>query len=382
MATRFSSSKFVESRTHQCSQFGGHADWIVQCQHDALFLAQRVGLSNYLLQLQLAWPVGERGVDEDLGGVQWVKVVFSYSAAKLGNFLRIGLGCPGQSLLYVQHLHVTLSEAFAFMLFAYCRCPFHVAETEPYLGGILCVRDGNQRSCLLAALGNTRHASDVFLRHRLFSIEAHVVRVFGYVIRTPAFACFVIDVQISAAQQARGVMGLSAGRHILATEVLDNERRSDARRLGFIGCNCVTHGENWKADLPHYSAGVDSGINHAGVISGLHSRALNGASYNQWVVDDTQGQLRMRLATSTAASQLNLGYLVAQSPSSAQRGQYRGTGFELRTDGWGVLRTVEGMLVSTTMRAALDASVTSTKMDTAESIALFKGAQDLTLRVG
>jgi type VI secretion system secreted protein VgrG len=42
------------------------------------------------------------------------------------------------------------------------------------------------------------------------------------------------------------------------------------------------------------------------VISGLHSEALHGPGYNQWVIDDTQGQLRMRLATSTAASQLKL----------------------------------------------------------------------------
>jgi type VI secretion system secreted protein VgrG len=134
-------------------------------------------------------------------------------------------------------------------------------------------------------------------------------------------------------------------------------------------------------DLPPYAAGVDSGINHAGVISGLHSKALQGAGYNQWVIDDTQGQLSMRLATSTAASQLNLGYLIAQSPSSAQRGQYRGAGFELRTDGWGVVRAAEGMLVSTTMRAARGASVTSTQMDAAEGVALLKGAQDLTQRV-
>jgi type VI secretion system secreted protein VgrG len=134
-------------------------------------------------------------------------------------------------------------------------------------------------------------------------------------------------------------------------------------------------------DLPPYTAGVDSGINHAGVISGLHSKALHGPGYNQWVIDDTQGQLRMRLATSTAASQLNLGYLIAQSPSSAQRGQYRGAGFELRTDGWGVLRAGEGMLVSTTARPAMGASVTSTQMDVAEGVAQLKDAQNVTQRV-
>ncbi len=79
------------------------------------------------------------------------------------------------------------------------------------------------------------------------------------------------------------------------------------------------------ADLPPYAAGVDSGVNHAGMLSVMHSHILDGAGegFNQWAVDDSSSQLRMRLATSTAASQLNLDYLVAQSPASAQRGSFR-----------------------------------------------------------
>lgn len=41
------------------------------------------------------------------------------------------------------------------------------------------------------------------------------------------------------------------------------------------------------ADLPPYSAGIDSGVNHAGVIAGVHSHGLEGSGYNQWLVDDT-----------------------------------------------------------------------------------------------
>lgn len=130
-------------------------------------------------------------------------------------------------------------------------------------------------------------------------------------------------------------------------------------------------------DTPPYAAGVDSGVNHGGTISGLHSQALSGDGYNQWVVDDTGGQLRMRMASSTGASQLNLGYLIQQSPYSAQRGAYRGQGFELRTDTWGVLRGAEGVLISSTARSALGSSVTSTQMDAAESVAQLKGAEAL-----
>ena len=135
------------------------------------------------------------------------------------------------------------------------------------------------------------------------------------------------------------------------------------------------------SDAPPFSAGVDSGANHAGVLSGIHSHNFDGGGYNQWQLDDTPGQLRMRLATSTAASQLNLGYLIVQ-PSSSQRGAYRGSGFELRTDAWGVVRGGEGVLLSTSARSAQGAGVTSTQFDAAEALSSFKAAQSLGKTLG
>ena len=38
------------------------------------------------------------------------------------------------------------------------------------------------------------------------------------------------------------------------------------------------------SDIPPFSAGVDSGVNHAGVLSGMHSHNLDDGGYNQWVV--------------------------------------------------------------------------------------------------
>ncbi len=122
------------------------------------------------------------------------------------------------------------------------------------------------------------------------------------------------------------------------------------------------------ADMPPFSAGVDSGANHAGALSGIHSRNFDGGGYNQWQLDDTQGQLRMRLATSCAATQLNLGYLVAQQPGSAQRGNYRGTGFELRTDAWAVVRGGDGVLLTACARGAQGSGVTSTQMDAGDAL--------------
>jgi type VI secretion system secreted protein VgrG len=131
------------------------------------------------------------------------------------------------------------------------------------------------------------------------------------------------------------------------------------------------------ADAPPFAAGLDSGVNHAGVLSGVHSHNFDGAGFNQWQLDDTPGQLRTRLATSTAATQLNLGYLIAQPPSSAHRGAYRGSGFELRTDAWGVVRGGEGVLLSTTGRFQQGSGVSSTQLDVAETVSLSKGAKDL-----
>nr|WP_307185051.1 type VI secretion system Vgr family protein [Massilia yuzhufengensis] len=135
-------------------------------------------------------------------------------------------------------------------------------------------------------------------------------------------------------------------------------------------------------DLPPFSAGVDSGANHAGALSGIHTRNLDGSGYNQWQIDDTSGQVRMRLATSLAATQLNLGYLIHQEPGTAQRGAYRGSGFELRTDAWAVIRGGEGVLLSTRARPAMGSGVSSTQMDVAEAVAQFKSAQELVTTLG
>ncbi|NUU01344.1 type VI secretion system Vgr family protein [Herbaspirillum robiniae] len=135
-------------------------------------------------------------------------------------------------------------------------------------------------------------------------------------------------------------------------------------------------------DAPPFPAGADSGVNHAGTISGWHSTAHDGSGFNQWVVDDSQSQLRMRLASSQAKSQLNLGHLVEQADTGAERGSYRGQGFELRSDAWGVVRGAEGLLISSTARAASGSGVTGTQMDAAEAIAQLKGAQQLAKTVG
>lgn len=116
---------------------------------------------------------------------------------------------------------------------------------------------------------------------------------------------------------------------------------------GDIDRPVVSHQLYNQQDLPPWSAGVDSGANHPGVLSGWHSKSLDGGGFNQWMTDDAPAQVRTRLASSNAASQLNLGHLNAQPPESTNRDAWRGTGAELRSDAWVVARAGEGFLLST-----------------------------------
>ncbi|MCE3605095.1 type VI secretion system tip protein VgrG [Massilia sp. P8910] len=129
-------------------------------------------------------------------------------------------------------------------------------------------------------------------------------------------------------------------------------------------------------DLPPFAAGVDSGVNHAGVLSGIHSHNFDGQGFSQWQIDDTQGQVRTRLASSSASTQLNLGYLIAQPAASAQRGRYRGSGFELRTEAWAVVRGAEGVLLTTSSRPMQGSGIASTQLDAAGAIDMLKRAQE------
>jgi uncharacterized protein (DUF2345 family) len=78
---------------------------------------------------------------------------------------------------------------------------------------------------------------------------------------------------------------------------------------------------------------------------GFKSKEFGGAGYNQLVFDDSDGQLRTQVASTYAASQLNLGHLIHQADN--YRGSFRGEGFELRTDADLAIRGGSGVLLST-----------------------------------
>ncbi|WP_292933024.1 type VI secretion system Vgr family protein [Noviherbaspirillum sp.] len=115
---------------------------------------------------------------------------------------------------------------------------------------------------------------------------------------------------------------------------------------------------------------------HDAFLSGFKSVALGADGYgrqsNQLVFDDSSGRLRTKLATDTAATQLNLGHLIHQADN--YRGSFRGTGWELRTDAYGAIRAGKGILISTYVGSTPDGQPEPAG-DNAPGIALLKQAQ-------
>jgi len=165
----------------------------------------------------------------------------------------------------------------------------------------------------------------------------------------------------------------------IGTEVLVDFVEGDLDRPLIVG---QLH--NGQDALP-WPAGVDSGANHPGTLSGWHSQTLDGEGLNQWVIDDATSQLRMRLASQSQSSpwsELSLGHIIGHGAQSSQRGAWLGSGFYAHTEGWASVRAAEGLLLSTTTRAGTYGSAQSTQMDAQEAIAQLKGAQQLGQALG
>jgi type VI secretion system secreted protein VgrG len=165
----------------------------------------------------------------------------------------------------------------------------------------------------------------------------------------------------------------------LGTEVLIDFIEGDLDRPIIVG-----QLYNGQDALP-WPAGVDSGANHPGTLSGWHSHTLDDDGGNQWVIDDATGQLRMRLASHSAGSpwsELSLGHIISQGARSSQRGAWLGSGFYAHTDGWASVRAGQGLLLSTTARAGSYGSAQGGQMDTHEAVAQLKGAQQLGQALG
>lgn len=141
--------------------------------------------------------------------------------------------------------------------------------------------------------------------------------------------------------------------------------------IDFIGGDIdrpVVTGQLYNGADPPPFHGAD---NHAGALAGIKSKEYAAGGFNQWVIDDTPGQLRQGMASTYAASQLNTGYLIRQNGN--MRGAYRGMGFELATDAWSTLRARRGVFLSTAQRSG----AVSTQLDTQEAQGKLKAADAL-----
>ncbi|MDU4253050.1 type VI secretion system tip protein VgrG [Pseudomonas sp.] len=100
--------------------------------------------------------------------------------------------------------------------------------------------------------------------------------------------------------------------------------------------------ENGDPDRPYIAHAIhDSQHPDHVTLQNYKRNVLRTPANNKLRMDDSRGKEHIKLSTEySGKSQLNLGHLV-----DAQR-QKRGEGFELRTDGWGAIRSGKGLFIS------------------------------------
>ncbi|NYH25578.1 type VI secretion system Vgr family protein [Paraburkholderia bryophila] len=105
-----------------------------------------------------------------------------------------------------------------------------------------------------------------------------------------------------------------------------------------------------------------------GLLSGYKSKEYQGSGYNQMVMDDSTGQNRVQLFSTSTNAHLHLGYLIDQAGNN--RGSYLGSGFDLKSDAYGAVRAGQGLYVTTypTTSQPLDARQATSQLVNSESV--------------
>ncbi|CAA2101435.1 type VI secretion system Vgr family protein [Variovorax paradoxus] len=152
-----------------------------------------------------------------------------------------------------------------------------------------------------------------------------------------------------------------------------------------IGQEVVVSFIGGDADLPICTGRVHNQVNMPpwalpgqGALSGFRSRELTSEGgnaamgrSNHLILDDTEGGIQAQLRSDHRHSQLSLG-AITRIEDNAGRRDPRGEGFELRTDGHGVLRARDGMLISAEARS----HAANHAKDMGETVARLTSAQD------
>jgi len=135
-----------------------------------------------------------------------------------------------------------------------------------------------------------------------------------------------------------GVVPTPGGARVAQGKVSPFEKANDHARSGqgnLAGGNSpVWHGASPESE----------GHRNGAAQWGIRSKEFGGPGYSQLLFDDTDGQGRVQLRCSHAATELNLGHLIHSADN--YRGSFRGLGAELRTDAFGAVRAGGGLLIS------------------------------------
>ncbi|MFW9617415.1 type VI secretion system Vgr family protein [Aquabacterium sp.] len=156
----------------------------------------------------------------------------------------------------------------------------------------------------------------------------------------------------------------------------DSTDHQPGSQMNAVGQGAGGHSPAWHGAAAGVAAEGALAQNNAAAMSGVKSKEWGGAGFNQWVMDDTPGQLRTQLHSTQHQTWLQMGHLLHQADN--HRGSFRGLGFELRTDAWGGVRAARGVLLSTYgLRSGLSQPDDGAG-DNVAGVALAKQAQQLT----
>lgn len=164
-----------------------------------------------------------------------------------------------------------------------------------------------------------------------------------------------------------GFIGGDIDRPVVLGAVYNGQGQENAQSNQVAGGAATSTG-NAPAWFPGSQAeGKLQAHQHPAVLAGYKSQELasstsgSGGS-NQLVLDDSAGQGRIELATSSAQTRLQLGHLIHQTDN--RRLQPRGHGLDLATQAWGAVRAAQGLLISAHGKPASTAG--AQQMDTRE----------------
>jgi len=142
-------------------------------------------------------------------------------------------------------------------------------------------------------------------------------------------------------------------------------RKGDEVIVGFMGGDC-----DRPVILGRMHGGPTPPVWHTnGLLSGYRSKEYGGRGFNQLVMDDSTGQNRVHLYSTSADSHLHLGYLVDHTGNT--RGGYLGSGFDLKSNAHGAIRAEQGLYVSShpaSVKQPMDVRQASSQLVNAESV--------------